>query len=246
MSNYLIDINADVGEGLNNESELVPYISSCNIACGGHAGDMDTMKSVARLAKKHQVKIGAHPSFPDKNNFGRLNMKISDVDLCESLKQQIETLQDVLYSEGLKLHHIKPHGALYNLAAKNENTAEVIIKVIKRLEMPLKLYAPHNSVIERLAKKENIEVVFEAFADRNYNEDLSLVSRQNNNAILNNKVIILNHVLKMIHEQKIKTINGVEVPMLASTFCVHGDTENAIEILKFLTSELPKKRITTR
>ena len=244
MKNHIaIDINADVGEGIGNEVELIPYLSSCNIACGGHAGDISAMTEVVSLAKQHNVKIGAHPSFPDKANFGRLEMKLSAADLFSSLKQQIRSLQNVLHSKNAQLHHIKPHGALYNLAAKDERIATVVIEVIKSIALPLKLYAPYNSIIAQLAIKENIEVVYEAFADRNYNEDLSLVSRQNDNALLVDNDAILNHLVRMIHKQNVKAVSGVEVPIKASTFCVHGDTKNAIDILKFLNEELPKNKI---
>lgn len=238
-----IDINADVGEGVENEEELMPYLSSCNIACGGHIGDLSSMEKSVRLAKENYVTIGAHPSFPDKENFGRLNVEISAADLYASLKHQIRMLQTVLHSQKLQLHHIKPHGALYNLAAKDEKTSRVIIEVIKSISIPLKLYAPFNSEIAKLAISQNIEVIFEAFADRNYNEDLSLVSRKEKNAVLTEKEAVLEHVLLMINNEKVKTINGVEVPIKVSTFCVHGDTENALGILKYITQKLPENHI---
>ncbi len=240
---FKIDINADVGEGIGNESALMPYLSSCNIACGGHAGDLQTMTTIVKLAKADHVKIGAHPSFPDKANFGRVDMKLSAADLYSSLKTQIRTLQNVLHSENLQLHHIKPHGALYNLAAKDEKTARVVIEVIKSIALPIKLYAPYKSVLAELAHIENIEVTFEAFADRNYNADLSLVSRRNDNALVTDKDDVLQHVLFMINYKKVKSISGVEVPLKASTFCVHGDTKNAIEILKFLNTKLQENGI---
>lgn len=243
MNSYSIDINADVGEGLNNESDLMPYLSSCNIACGGHAGNLETMTTVVRLAKKHNIKIGAHPSFPDKENFGREVLDMPAADLYSSLKAQIRSLQKVLYSEKAQLHHVKPHGALYNLAAKDEKTAKITIEVIKSIALPIALYAPYKSVIAEIALKENINVIYEAFADRNYNDDLSLVSRKKENAVLNDKDTVLSHVLRMIQHQSVETINGVEVPVKASTFCVHGDTKNALQILKYLNLELPKKGI---
>ena len=243
MNSKTIDINADVGEGLANEADLMPFLSSCNIACGGHAGDIETMTEVIRLANKHNVKIGAHPSFPDKENFGRAIMKLSSTDLYNSLKAQIRSLQSVLQKEKAQLHHVKPHGALYNLAAKDEKTAKVIVEVVKRLELSLSIYAPFNSELARMAKQENIEVVFEAFADRNYNDDLSLVSRQNNDAVISDKIEVLNHILYMKNHEKVKTVNGAEVLLNASTFCVHGDTENALEILRFLNEELPNNNI---
>ncbi|MAB49811.1 MAG: lactam utilization protein LamB [Flavobacteriaceae bacterium] len=243
MSFKTVDINADVGEGLGNEALLMPYLSSCNIACGGHAGDAKTMTEVVRLAKNHKVKIGAHPSFPDPLNFGRTVMDISAADLYSSLKSQIRSLQQILHNENAQLHHIKPHGALYNLVAKDEKTARIIIEVVKSIAMPIQLYVPYNSVISKLAEQEKISVTFEAFADRNYEEDLSLVSRKKEDAILHENSRILNHILGMIHREKVTTINGVEVPIKAATFCVHGDTKNALEILEFLTKELPKYNV---
>jgi len=238
-----IDINADVGEGLGNEADLMPFLSSCNIACGGHAGDEVIMSQIVKLAKKHHVKVGAHPSFPDKANFGRVNLDISDAELYASIIDQISALKNIAEAEGVTLNHIKPHGALYNLAAKDEKTARVVIEVIKRLELPIDLYAPFNSVIANLAKQENIAVTFEAFADRNYNDDLSLVSRTNSNAILHKKEAVLCHVLSIVKNRKVTSISGVEVPIKATTICVHGDTKNALEILKYLSSNLKQNGI---
>lgn len=240
---FVVDINADVGEGLHNEALLMPYLSSCNIACGGHAGDVDTMQNVVKLAETYNVKIGAHPSFPDRENFGRLEMNMPSSELFESLASQVNRLLKVLETYNLKLNHIKPHGALYNLAVKDNNVSEVILKVVKRLPYSVKLYAPYQSVISKLAIEQNIEVVFEAFADRNYNDDLSLVSRQKSNAIICEKSEAFEHVFQMISNQKVKTINRVEVPIKAATFCVHGDTKNAVEILKYLHVNLKQKGI---
>ncbi len=238
MKNLTIDINADVGEGISNEIELMPYLSSCNIACGGHAGDHSSMQQVVKLAKKHQVKIGAHPSFPDKKNFGRLDLAITSADLYTSLKKQIRSLLNVLQEEHASLHHIKPHGALYNLAVKDEKTARVIIEVIKSIALPLKLYAPYKSVISKLALSENIDVKFEGFADRNYNDDLSLVSRKKSNALILDSDDVFKHVFKMIFEKKLMTINRVEVPIKVDTICIHGDTPNSVFLAKHLYENL--------
>ena len=240
---FQIDINADVGEGIDNELDLMPLLSSCNIACGGHVGDLKSMTAVARLAKHYNVKIGAHPSFPDPINFGREVMALSDSDLFLSLKQQINALLTILNYENVELHHIKPHGALYNLAAKDEKTAQVIVAVIKEFSMSIKLYAPWRSVIATMARREQIEVIYEAFADRNYNHDLFLVSRKNENAILHKKEAVLNHVLGIIKDQKVTSVNGVKVPIKASTICVHGDTDSAVEIVRYLSEHLKKNNI---
>lgn len=243
MKHFRIDINADVGEGIGNEAELMPLLSSCNIACGGHAGDYNTMTEVVRLAKQHQVKIGAHPSFPDRINFGRVVLKLKEQDLYESLSAQINSFLDVLNEQDASLHHIKPHGALYNLAAKDDVTARVIVEVVKSLDLSVKLYAPYKSIMASLAERNTIEVVYEAFADRNYNTDLSLVSRNNDNAILQNETDVLEHVLRMVKDQNVLSVQDDILPIKAATFCVHGDTLNALKILKYLRQELPKQDV---
>ncbi len=241
-----IDINVDVGEGINNESQLMPYISSCNIACGGHAGDDDSMKMVVNLAKQYQVKIGAHPSFPDRENFGRQNIKISCAGLYKSIREQINSLMKILRDENAMLHHIKPHGALYNMAATDKSTATVIIEVMKSISLPIKLYVPYNSVIAKLALKENIPIVYEAFADRNYNDDLSLVSRNEKNAIISESEELFNHVFRIIIQRKVKTINGVEVKIIANTFCIHGDNPKAVNLIKDLNERLEQIHISIK
>lgn len=246
MENKTIDINVDVGEGIGNETEIMPLIASCNIACGGHAGDLDTMQYVVKLAKEYRVKIGAHPSFPDKENFGRVEMDMSCAALFTSVKQQIQTLQDVLYTQHAMLHHIKPHGALYNLAAVNTKIANVIIEVMKSLVLPVKLYVPHKSVIANLAIKNNIAVTYEAFADRNYNDDLTLVSRQENNALITDVNVMFHHVYNMILKQKVKTVTNIEVDILAETFCIHGDNPDAIVLIESLKEKLEAKGIRIR
>lgn len=243
MKNFSIDINADVGEGVDNEAELMPFLSSCNIACGGHAGEPETLRRVIELAKSHNVKIGAHPSFPDRANFGRQIMQMTDEELEDTIVNQIFGVKITVESYGLKLDHVKLHGALYNLAAVDEKLATLVVNVIKKFHYPLKLYAPFGSVISKIAQQEGIEVMYEGFADRNYNEDLSLVSRKNKNAILHKKEAILTHVLKIIKQQKVRTISGVEVPIKATTICVHGDTKNAVEILEYLSYNLKNHNI---
>jgi len=238
MEAYKVDINCDVGEGIGNEAELMPYISSCNIACGGHVGDENSMREVVRLAKKHNVKIGAHPSFPDKDNFGRKIMDMSCAALFQTLEDQISALKSVMRKEYEQLHHVKPHGALYNLAAVDEETAMVVVEVMKRFHLPLKLYVPFGSVIADIAMNENIPITYEAFADRNYNVDLTLVSRKEDNALITDSNEIFDHVYRMIHERKVRSLDGVEVEIKAETFCVHGDNPKAIELVKKLTKEL--------
>jgi len=241
-----IDINVDVGEGLDNEAQLMPFISSCNIACGGHAGDIQTMRTVVKLAKQYNVKIGAHPSFPDKENFGRQAIEISSAGLFKSIREQINGLMSVLRDENARIHHIKPHGALYNLAATKTSTATVIIEAMKSISLPIKLYVPYNSVVAEMAIKENIPIVYEAFADRNYNDDLTLVSRNKKNAIILDSEELFNHIYRMITQRKVKTINGVELKIIANTFCVHGDNPNAVNLIEDLNQRLEKNHISIK
>lgn len=246
MEKQAIDINVDVGEGIGNEALIMPYISSCNIACGGHAGDIETMQRVVKLAKEHRVKIGAHPSFPDKENFGRVKMDMSCAALFTSIKQQIKALQDVLYQEHRVLHHVKPHGALYNLAAVDIKVANVIVEVMKDLVLPIKLYVPYKSVVADVALKNNIAITYEAFADRNYNDDLTLVSRQEKYALINDTDMMFEHVFKMLSKQKVKTIQNSEIEILAETFCIHGDNPDAVVLIKSLKEKLELNGIKIR
>ena len=243
MANFLIDINIDVGEGIGNESKLMPYVSSCNIACGGHAGDRKTMRKVVRLAKKHHVKIGAHPSFPDIENFGRKPIEMPILALFISLKEQISSLMSIIEEENTFLHHIKPHGALYNMAVTDKSIATTIVEVIKSIALPIKLYVPYKSVIETIAIQNNIPITYEAFADRNYNNDLSLVSRSEKNALIHDADRMFEHVYRMILKRKVKTITEAEVTIKAETFCVHGDNLHALELIKKLRLNLELKGV---
>lgn len=235
-----IDINCDVGEGVGNEHLLMPSISSCNIACGGHFGDVDTIDKTLQLAIKNNVKIGAHPSFPDTENFGRKLMQMSAEDFTKSIQNQLDLFLERLTFFDVKLHHIKPHGALYNAIAVDEKLANLFIKSTKKYLKYSFLYVPYNSVIENVAVKNKINIKYEAFADRNYNDDLSLVSRTNKNALLVDEKEVLNHVLYMIKNEKVKTISGLEKAIKIDTFCIHGDTRNAVEIVKYLHQNLEK------
>ena len=238
MNNLIIDINADVGEGIGNEAELLPLVSSCNIACGGHAGDDQTMHEVIKLAKINGVKIGAHPSFPDRENFGRKPMDISCAALFKSLEDQTIQLIKHLDDLNASLHHIKPHGALYNLAAKEEKTAMVIVELMKSFAFPIYLYVPFGSVISKMAIKNNIPIIYEAFADRNYNNDLSLVSRDLSGAVILDSEAIFQHVYGIIKNKRVKTIDGKQISLQAHTFCVHGDNPEAIKLLIGLRKKL--------
>ncbi len=240
---YTIDINCDLGEGAGNDALIMPFISSCNIACGGHAGDDDTMKETIKLALENNVKIGAHPSFPDSENFGRLEMDIPNDELTTIIIEQIIRLKTLVEEKGGKLHHIKPHGALYNRAAVNDSTAEAILDAMVAFEERYILYVPYQSVIATKAQERNIPIIYEVFADRNYNDDLTLVSRKQSNAVLSNPDQILEHVVRMIKERKVKTVTGKLAPIERGTLCVHGDNPRAVEIVSFLDKGLKELNI---
>lgn len=228
-----IHINCDLGEGGKFDEELMPLISACNIACGGHAGNLESMHRTVRLAMEHNVEIGAHPSYPDRENFGRNSIEMSEEDLKLSIEGQVLSLKQIAESEGGKLTHIKPHGALYNDAAKDENIARIIIESLEILEGDFRLYVPLNSKISELAMGK-FDLFFEGFADRNYNENYSLVSRAEKHALITEKEAVFEHVFSMFRDHKIVCHNGVKIDAKADTFCVHSDTPSSLEIIQFL------------
>ena len=241
--NFNIDINCDVGEGVGNEAQLFPLISSCNIACGGHAGDASSMQRVVRLAKKFDVKVGAHPSYPDKENFGRSAMDIPSKVLIQSIQEQIADLVSILRKEDIPLHHIKAHGALYNEIAKNATLAELFLKAIAKYKKDILMYVPYASEISKKAGEQDFSIAYEAFADRNYNGDLSLVSRSHPQALIESPEAVLKHIIRIVTQHKVRTLTGKNVKILADTFCIHSDTPAAFEIVSYLSEELSNHSI---
>ncbi len=243
MERIVIDINCDLGEGIGNETQLMPFISSCNIACGGHAGDMDTMNDVVNLAKENKVKIGAHPSYPDKENFGRLTMDLNKGKFKSAIQTQIANLVSICDSQNVKMHHIKPHGALYNDLAKNENLASLFLETIENYKSRCFLYLPYASVIEKLAIDQNFKTKREAFGDRRYNSDLSLVSRKLANAVIEEPAKVMAQLVKILKYNYVETVSHDKISMKADTICIHGDTTSALQILMYLSNELPNYNI---
>ncbi len=229
-----IDINCDLGEGLDNESVLMPYLSSCNIACGGHAGSAATLDRVIRLAQEHGVKVGAHPSYPDQENFGRIRMDLSRQELQNSLREQLQLFKARAQKQNIAVHHVKPHGALYNEIAADAEKAHWVAAVVQEVFPNTVLFAPYQSQIAAVAQQYQIPVSFEAFADRNYNADLSLVARNKPQALLNEPEAVVAHVYQMAKYGQVKTVQGSLQTLKAQTFCVHGDHPNAVSILKAL------------
>lgn len=237
-----IHINCDLGEGGEFDEQLMPLISACNIACGGHAGTLETMQHTVSLALEQGVEIGAHPSYPDKENFGRISIDINAEELKRSLVAQIMSLKQIAEAEGAVLTHVKPHGALYNDAQKDPKVAQVVIDSILEFGHDLILYAPYGSRIGELAEGK-LKVKFEAFADRNYNPDGTLISRKESGAVLDQKEEVLKHLLSMISDGKITCQKGEKIDCFATTFCLHSDTKNSLQILQYLHSELSSENI---
>jgi UPF0271 protein len=242
MTKLSIDINADLGEGAGQDHVIMPLISSCNIACGGHIGDEKSMDETIKLAAKNNVKIGAHPSYPDKENFGRTHLNISAIDLEESIKSQLIHFFQIAKDNNQTVHHIKAHGALYNTIAKDERTAKAYLNAISELGIQTKLFVPYNSVIHKLAHSK-YECLIEAFIDRAYYDDLSLVARNEANALHLTPEIAWKQLYEMAVHKKISAFNGSKVNINADTFCIHGDHPNAKEILEYIHKELPKYNI---
>ncbi len=240
---YDIDLNCDLGEGLGNDHELLPFISSCSIACGGHAGDESSMREVIQLALRNKVLIGAHPSYPDKENFGRFSMDISGEELTTSIQKQLSRLTAIIKKENAVLHHIKPHGALYNDLAKDELLSRTFLNAIRDYKTTTALYVPYNSIIEQLALADGFSIKQEAFADRNYNNRGLLVPRKFPNAVITEPKKVLEQLENVVKGEKVISVEGLEIPIKAQTICLHGDTPNALEILMYLSEKLPQINI---
>lgn len=238
-----IHINCDLGEDGDHDAELMSLISSCNIACGGHAGTLETMQHTVDLAMEYGVEIGAHPSYPDKENFGRISLEIAPEELKRSLVAQIMSLKQITEAEGGTLNHVKPHGALYNDAQRDEKVAVIILDALAEFDQPLALYAQEKSVIAKMAAGKH-KIIFEAFGDRNYNCDYSLVSRKNPDALITEKERVFDHIYEMFYDRKITCGKGEKIACSADTFCIHSDTPNSVEILHYLHQRFREKNIT--
>lgn len=231
MKNWMI--NCDMGEGMENDIQIMSMIDECSIACGGHTGDEQSMSRTVELALENNVKIGAHPSFPDRENFGRELMIMGREVLLTSLVDQVNQLQTVCESFGTEITHIKPHGALYNHAAIDQTLAEVITDMMKAFP-GIELFAPWKSLMSNVAEKADIKITYEAFADRRYNKDLTLVSRKKDRAIITRPELTMRQVLSIATQDRVITIDGESVELKATSFCMHGDNPNVIEILSMI------------
>jgi len=217
-----------------NDALIMPYIQSCSIACGAHAGDRESMRKTIQLAQKYKVKIGAHPSYPDQTNFGRKTMNISLEELKHSLREQLDVFFEIINEEGAAVHHLKLHGALYNDAATDEVLAQLVLNVLSDYPC-LKLYAPFGSCWTNVASKK-IEIVWEGFIDRKYEADLSLRDRSQKDAVIKDPDAGVQQLKEML--QGNVTANQEIMELNATTYCIHGDNPNALEILRAIRQEL--------
>jgi UPF0271 protein len=233
------DLNCDMGEGVGKDEIIMPYITSANIACGYHAGDEANMKETVLLAKKYNVNVGAHPSFLDRENFGRTEMNISPQQVYDLVSAQIKLLQKIAADNNATLHHVKPHGALYNMAAKNKILAAAIAEAVKDIDQNLILFGLSNSFLITEASAAGLKTANEVFADRTYQDDGSLTPRSQPNALVQNVDDALQQVSRML-KGKLKTVSGKEIPIVAETICIHGDGEHAVEFAQAIYQSLHK------
>lgn len=237
----MMDINCDMGEGLGNEAELMPFVDSVNIACGYHAGNADTMHQVVNLAIQHGVNMGAHPSFADRENFGRTNMNLPTADVYALVTDQLKALDVIVKGCGVKLHHVKPHGALYNMAAKDALLAHTIATAVRDFDPTLVFYGLSGSVMIEEAAKIGLQTAREAFADRTYQKDGSLTPRPEPNSMIQTVAELQQQVLQLISAGTVQAISGEEIVVEADTLCIHGDGPYALLFARAIRHLIPKK-----
>ena len=238
-----MDLNCDMGESfgtykLGYDEDAISYVTSINVACGFHASDPTNMLKTVRLAKKHSVAIGAHPSYPDLVGFGRRSMALTSEEIKADLLYQIGALAGICKSEGLFLQHVKVHGALYNEAEKDIKVATAIAEAIKSFDENLYMLCLGNSKMVEAAKNVGVKYVEEAFADRAYTNQGTLVSRKIEGAVIHDVDIVAKRVLQMVKEKEVESIDKALVPITAQTICVHGDTPGAVQMIKAIRKKL--------
>lgn len=238
-----IDLNCDMGEGIGNDEAIVPFISSANIACGFHAGDEKVMEQIISLAIKNDVAIGAHPSFFDKENFGRVEMNLSTDEIYDLVILQLRKINEIITGNNGKLHHVKPHGALYNMSTRDPRIANAIAQAAKDFDDGVILFGLSGSFSIEEAMKINLRTASEAFADRTYQDDGSLTPRSQPNALIENANRSVQQVLQMIQQKTVTSLNGKNVPIIADTICIHGDGKNAVEFAAEICRGLKQNNI---
>jgi len=238
-----ININCDLGEkskfhSIENDPELLNIVNSANIACGYHAGDEETMNMVIKISKSNGVSIGAHPSFNDPENFGRKKINLNSSEVTKLIVDQYEILQKIAQNHNENVTHIKPHGALNNMACEDLELATTIAKAINSINKDIIFLVPTGSKMELVGKKLNMKIACEIFADRNYEDDGNLVSRSKDNALITNPDFAKKHVLKMVKNQALNCFSGKEIPCKIDSVCIHGDNESSLATAKSIKDNL--------
>jgi len=246
-----IDLNCDMGESfgtyvLGYDELAMPYVTSINVACGFHASDPDNMAKTTLLAQKHGIAVGAHPGFPDLVGFGRRTMALTPEEVKNAVMYQIGALEGFCRAAGIKMQHVKAHGALYNMAEKDLSIAEAIAAAIQAVNPSLYMLCLANSQMVVAAQKQGIPFVEEAFADRAYTDEGTLVSRKLAGSVIHDITQVVSRVVRMVKDHSVISITGKEVPIQAQTICVHGDTPGAVDMVKALRGALEKENIVLR
>jgi len=244
-----ININCDLGESsklhsTENDPLLLRIVNSANIACGYHAGDKPTMEKTIEISKKNNVSIGAHPSFNDPENFGRKRLNLPSIEIRKLIIDQINILSDVANSKEMKVTHVKPHGALNNMACEDYDLAKTISEAIVKVNKNLIFLVPTGSQMEKAGRKLGMKIAAEIFADRNYEDDGNLVSRSKDNAMIIDPVIAKKHVIKMVENQSLNCRSGKQIPCEIDSICVHGDGKSAVSTAKQIKDGLIKSGVT--
>ncbi|MCE5089835.1 5-oxoprolinase subunit PxpA [Staphylococcus devriesei] len=243
-----IDLNCDLGEAFGNyscggDADIIPLITSANIACGFHAGDENVMNETVKLAKEHGVGIGAHPGLPDLKGFGRRNMDIAPNEIYNLVVYQLGALNGFCKIHGTRINHVKPHGALYQMGARDKTIAHAIAQAVYDFDPELIFVGLSNTLLISEAQNVGLKVASEVFADRRYEDDGQLVSRKEKDASITNTEEALNQVIKMVTENKVVSKNGKEIDLQADTICVHGDGAHALEFVTQIRKKLTKEGI---
>lgn len=243
-----VDLNCDMGESFGNyicgsDDEVVPFITSANVACGFHASDPLVMQKTVAMCKKNNVSVGAHPGFPDLVGFGRRKMQVSPAELKAMVMYQIGALQAFCLANGVSLAHVKPHGAMYNMAGKDEKMAMAICEGIYAVNPKLILLGLAGSKLLTAAKKTGLRIAQEVFADRAYEEDGSLVARNKAGAMITDETEAIARVISMIKMQRVQAITGKEIAVKADSICLHGDSPKAVLFAQKIRSALQNEGI---
>ncbi|MEY2482290.1 MAG: 5-oxoprolinase (ATP-hydrolyzing) subunit [Verrucomicrobiota bacterium] len=236
--NLVVDLNSDLGEGAGHDEEILDLVSSANIACGFHAGDPASIYASIQAAHDRGVAVGAHPSFSDRENFGRSEMTLEPAELYSLVAYQIGAFQALARAAGAEMNHVKPHGALYNMAARDRPLADLLARAVLAIDPKLILFAPSASELDLAATEYGLQTASEVFADRNYLADGSLVPRSRSDAFVHDPIEAADRVIRILDEGKVRAVDGVDVNILATTVCVHGDNPQAVAFVRKLRERL--------